>query len=232
VAVEEKVVNKDGKIETIAIPVEMPDGVSHEGVFGETETFEKREMGSNTKGAPAGISPCIAKPVNAPGPTGGSYAKVETVKKYKVNNKSPRSVSTTDSDDEGNPVTTVKPEMKIDDSLKNIADRVKSEGKDGNLKLANVEVRNGKIQLILTVTHVSAKMLSKLKDAGFSTISISKPQKLVTGVVTVDQIAALSKLDFVLKIEPMPSFAKSATIVTEDESSFAWIMKKVLGMLN
>lgn len=34
VAVEEKVVNTSGKTTTVAVPVEMPDGVSREGVFG------------------------------------------------------------------------------------------------------------------------------------------------------------------------------------------------------
>ncbi|MDX1979041.1 MAG: VIT domain-containing protein [Bryobacteraceae bacterium] len=35
VAVEEKVVNEGGKVRRVEVPVEMPEGVSHEGVFGE-----------------------------------------------------------------------------------------------------------------------------------------------------------------------------------------------------
>jgi hypothetical protein len=35
VAVEEKVVNEGGKSRRVEVPVEMPDGVSHDGVFGE-----------------------------------------------------------------------------------------------------------------------------------------------------------------------------------------------------
>lgn len=35
VAVEEKVVNENGKPRRVEVPVEMPDGVSHEGVFGD-----------------------------------------------------------------------------------------------------------------------------------------------------------------------------------------------------
>jgi len=34
VAVEKKRVTKNGKLETVAVPVEMPEGVSYEGVFG------------------------------------------------------------------------------------------------------------------------------------------------------------------------------------------------------
>lgn len=38
VAVEEKVVNEGGQVKTIQVPVEMPDGVSYEGVFGKNDT--------------------------------------------------------------------------------------------------------------------------------------------------------------------------------------------------
>jgi Ca-activated chloride channel family protein len=39
VAVEEKVVNEGGQTKTIQVPVEMPEGVSYEGVFGEADGF-------------------------------------------------------------------------------------------------------------------------------------------------------------------------------------------------
>ncbi len=48
VAVEEKVVNEDGKPRTIQVPVEMPEGVSYEGVFGND--------GQQYPGAPAQLS--------------------------------------------------------------------------------------------------------------------------------------------------------------------------------
>ncbi len=37
VAVEDKVVNKDGKSVTVSVPVEMPDGVDYKGVFGDDQ---------------------------------------------------------------------------------------------------------------------------------------------------------------------------------------------------
>lgn len=43
VAVEEKTVTKDGVTKQVTVPVEMPDGVSREGVFGE-ETRSRRQM--------------------------------------------------------------------------------------------------------------------------------------------------------------------------------------------
>src|SRR5690606_14849568 len=37
VAVEERVVNENGRPRTVQVPVEMPDGVSYEGVFGDRD---------------------------------------------------------------------------------------------------------------------------------------------------------------------------------------------------
>ena len=48
VAVEKKVVNEGGRQRTIDVPVEMPDGVSYEGIFGET-----REDLARVRNAPA-----------------------------------------------------------------------------------------------------------------------------------------------------------------------------------
>jgi Ca-activated chloride channel family protein len=41
VAVEEKVVNVDGKPQTVVQPVEMPEGVSYEGIFGESSVQDE-----------------------------------------------------------------------------------------------------------------------------------------------------------------------------------------------
>ena len=53
VAVEEKVVNVDGKPQTVTQPVEIPEGVSYEGVFGEQAPLARGSYlgGAITKGA-------------------------------------------------------------------------------------------------------------------------------------------------------------------------------------
>lgn len=52
VAVESKVVNLDGKPRTIRVPVEMADGVSYEGIFGQ----ERLDRGRNLRAAPATLA--------------------------------------------------------------------------------------------------------------------------------------------------------------------------------
>ncbi len=59
VAVEEMVVTEGGRPRTVAVPVEMPEGVSHEGVFGEESSFKTNAASGGTinRMMPAGPAP-------------------------------------------------------------------------------------------------------------------------------------------------------------------------------
>jgi Ca-activated chloride channel family protein len=46
VAVEDRVVNRGGRLETVTVPVEMPQGVTHEGVFGEAQADASGRVGA------------------------------------------------------------------------------------------------------------------------------------------------------------------------------------------
>ncbi len=193
VAVEEKVVNKDGKLVTVPVPVEMPDGVSHEGVFGK-DSVENEKLGSLAGGKT--YSRMAPKPLvkKQPGPS----APPPPV------NQAP--ISPAPEEDVDAPVARdVTPVSKIGDSLKNIDKKVKEEGTNGNLKLENFEVKDGKVEVILTVTHISEKVLAKLKEIGFVLKTHSKAHNVITGVIAVDKIEELAKLQFIQKIDPSPS---------------------------
>ena len=53
VAVEEKVVNVGGRQRHLEVPVEMPEGVSYNGIFGEAETKGKQQLFGFGRGAMA-----------------------------------------------------------------------------------------------------------------------------------------------------------------------------------
>lgn len=77
VAVEEKVRNEGGKQVTVQVPVEMPEGVSYEGVFGEKEMADKSVMAAGAMPPPppsvmAKRSAAPAKPMPSTGQGGGS----------------------------------------------------------------------------------------------------------------------------------------------------------------
>lgn len=66
VAVEKKIVNIGGKQRTVAVPVEMADGVSYEGIFG-----KEAEMKSKSRGSLAFAAPARSGGPGAPGGMGG-----------------------------------------------------------------------------------------------------------------------------------------------------------------
>jgi hypothetical protein len=109
----------------------------------------------------------------------------------------------TESDDSGAyGLPARNPEEKIDASLKNLATRVRNEGSNGSLALDGFEVKAGRVQLIVTMTHVSRRVLAKLKSLGFAIDTSSNTYKMVRGSIAVDKIEELAKLTFVEKIEP------------------------------
>ncbi|MBS1954646.1 MAG: VWA domain-containing protein [Cyanobacteria bacterium SZAS-4] len=83
VAVEEKTVTKDGVVKTVTVPVELPDGVSREGVFGEPmpsspmpqQAFGGAYMNSKGLSPSARYSMAPMKAYNNYAP-GGGYAKM------------------------------------------------------------------------------------------------------------------------------------------------------------
>jgi len=86
VAVEEKVVNVDGKPQTVTQPVELPEGVSYEGVFGEQAPLARGSYlgGAITKGA--SIMPRTRSSRRAPAYSGGrSRGSVAPAEIYRNN---------------------------------------------------------------------------------------------------------------------------------------------------
>ena len=188
VAVEDKVINKDGKLVTIPVPVEMPDGVSHEGVFGEArdETprshYGKRGHYKSIARRPVKTAPLPTAP---PPPVSPAPLPLE--------------------DDMDRPDENQKqPVEKMDKSLSGLAEKVEKEGKNGNLNLSGFKVRNRKVAIILTVTHISKKVLEKLKKAGFVLLNYSKNNKVIKGSIPVEKLEGLKKFRFIKRIEPMP----------------------------
>lgn len=63
VAVEEKVVNRDGKPETVVQPVELPEGVDYKGVFG--EVAQEPQLLKMDTGATRGVLGLLRAPLSA-----------------------------------------------------------------------------------------------------------------------------------------------------------------------
>jgi Ca-activated chloride channel family protein len=83
VAVEERVVTDGGQPRRIEVPVELPEGVSYEGIFGKDE--EKRATGSIATPTTKGLSN-IGGIAYGTG-SGASYPKLKPMMRRRVNSR-------------------------------------------------------------------------------------------------------------------------------------------------
>jgi Ca-activated chloride channel family protein len=174
VAVEEQVVTKDGQPRTLQVPVEMPEGVSYEGVFGEADG-PNMQMASNLSyaakaGSALGLSASMPRASRAMAPppitnpaTGHDKGKEQAGDRKTL-------------------------ESKLHPALLEVWDCWQ---KTPN-KCAFVQ--DGKVKIQIWLTTDSQTVLDRLKALGFELIVHRSGEKTVVGKLAVAQVQALSRL--------------------------------------
>lgn len=199
VAVEEKVVNVNGQPRKVDVPVEMPEGVSYEGIFGDSEAINGRMLGKAHKGSSANSTHYFA------GAVGGSAGV-------------PASAPSR---------TRAAEELKLQMLPELQADKAIAEGKEDALKqlqslspeerrkvLLNAKVTaelrdkftkspgsTEKIEVQIWLNPLPKDGLDKLKSLGFELIAELKSGKLLLGTITLDKLDKIVELPFVRRIE-------------------------------
>jgi Ca-activated chloride channel family protein len=187
VAVEEMVITEGGQPRTVAVPVEMPEGVSYRGVFGEGQANAPRAAkvkAGACLGFAAAAAPATARPME---------------------------VEAKECDDRAiGPPPKATPaerrawilEQRLDDFLRGLAEKVAREGRDGNLKLSKVEVKGGMVEVQVWLSDASDAAIEKLKAAGLEVLLQPRAGKLVIGRIKVELLETLALLDVVKFVEP------------------------------
>jgi Ca-activated chloride channel family protein len=175
VAVEEMVVTDGGKPRRVDVPVEMPHGVSYEGVFGNTQESDRMVM---TAMAPAQMQ----SRANSGGFVAGSVGN-------RVQVAPPPPPASADvsrkSAAEGAAMRDeLRRELKLDPTL---------------LK------RTGKVLVQVWLLDASDAVLAKLKVLGFEMTVRPGAMKMVTGRIDVARLKALSELPAVKYVGPAPA---------------------------
>lgn len=199
VAVEEKVVNVNGQPRKVDVPVEMPEGVSYEGIFGDSEAINSRMLGKAQRGSSANSA------YNFAGAVGGSAGV-------------PASAPSR---------TRAAEELKLGMLPELQADKAIAEGKEDALKqlqslspeerrkvLLNAKVTaelrdkftkspgsTEKIAVQIWLNLLPKDGLDKLKSLGFELIAELKSGKLLIGTITLDKLDKIVELPFVRRIE-------------------------------
>jgi len=188
VAVEERIVTQGGVPTTVAVPVEMPDGVSYEGIFGEGGRFQTQAYGATTaslSSAPAvgarSVSPSLKKDKASPMAPPAPYPAKESEKTQ-------------------NP-SAPNPMDKLAAPLQGLASKVWNEGVNGDWVSDQVTVTAWLVRISIQVDPLTADNLAALEALGLSVES--KAGGTITGALDARKLADLVRFDFVKKVEPL-----------------------------
>lgn len=208
VAVEEMTVTVGGEPTTINVPVEMPDGVSYEGIFGDRITPARmgqlqtfgyaggkkahagrgrggRNVFGGIAGRPAAPPPTVKRRLDIQGGVAMNESSVEERLDLHEEKASPLS--------------------KLAEPLRDLAEKVEKRGRDGNLTVGKLKVVDYKVDVMVFLSDASEKTLKALKKLGFVQTGESKTIKLLIGTIDVRKLEDLAKLEAVISVKPVRS---------------------------
>ncbi|GMV94111.1 MAG: hypothetical protein AMXMBFR82_38890 [Candidatus Hydrogenedentota bacterium] len=184
VAVEERVVNENGRPRTVQVPVEMPDGVSYEGVFGDRDDgamLMGRAAGAVPQSAPMAASKGIRLESSAPmAPSEGEVAADEAVGQEVLPESETRVLS------------------KLSPELRGLAAKVRN----GNYTEGVVKVRNGIVRVFVKVEKIDLETARAIRDAGGKVVAEMHSENTLYVAIPVELLETLAALDFVKAVLP------------------------------
>jgi hypothetical protein len=223
VAVEQRVVNVNGKPLRVDVPVEMPDGVTM-GVGQQLEDLTVRFQSGGGRGAVARSMSLYAKPTTlkeseqlrqlatSAGVGGGGFGATIAGKPASAP-AGTSSLSAADKRKAGVEILSDEARSKTDGLSLNIqssqeqllAQLRAAKLSTGLLSLfddkGQVKKPAEKLTVQLWLANVPKDVRGKLKAAGFNLQAVLLADRLYLGTVTAKQLEALVKLDFVIRIE-------------------------------
>jgi Ca-activated chloride channel family protein len=233
VAVEEVTITKGGKPTTVAVPVEMPEGVSYEGIFGEQQQQQRFGRGAV---AAAGVPGMYATGASGGFASNGalyqrSLSEVRQPQKVALSTASaaapaPPASAPAPGQAAGRPVTGTTrladreeaavvtesvdaskaapdPAMKLDESIRDLAEVIDKQGRDGSFTSDKVTVTDYRLDVMVFLSDASPQTLESLKKLGFVTSGESKAVRLLFGTIDVRKLKELAKLNAVRSVKPV-----------------------------
>src|SRR5580658_1568013 len=219
VAVEEQVVTKDGKPQRVEVPVEMPEGVTYEGVFGDkykrwldaptagNTAYSKRL--SNKSGATAnhaggaGVGSGAGGGIGVGGGIGGGGCNVQAAPPPLTS----QATVVTGGGATAPPATAdEKPagarallESKLHPALLEAFDCWKNSGQNCKLE----QVKDGRVEVQLWLTDDSSAVLEQLKALGFTTSQMQPKEKSLVGHLPAEKLVDLARISAVRFVAPV-----------------------------
>ena len=183
VAVEEMVVTEGGQPRRIDVPVEMPEGVSYEGVFGTRGEMEMAKMSAAPAQGMFRRSGGLTWSANSSAPP--PPMMMERAARDYARPASPEE----------------QKRLKLHPSLTAVVERLKKPGTRPAPEEAKF-VRNGKAEIQVWLSDTSPETLKQLKALGFEIVLEPKTARMVIGRLPIEKLAALAELKGVRYIAP------------------------------
>jgi hypothetical protein len=224
VAVEEITITEGGTPRRVEVPVEMPEGVSRRGVFGDKdeESADKLQLAAN---APMPI----AQPMQSIGGAGGGAKEVVTIAPRPEPQKTTKGrgkggagggigygtgrgagvglgggdLPTVKADGAPTPAERERAQMlsKLHPVVAAVVERLKNKTQPTASEAKFV--RNDKAGIQLYLADKSPETLAQLKKLGFEVIAEPQSAKMVIGRIALDKLEELAKLKAVVYVAPM-----------------------------
>jgi len=213
VAVEEMIVTDGGQPRRIDVPVEVPEGVSRQGVFGREE--KEQFAGKKYAYAPTPMMQSVSVVPRTNGPPSPPPSKVKVANANRSGGGGSggsgramnMSVDGVDVD-----ARTLSPEELKQAALRArfspvvfaVIDRLKKKNPQPAADEAKF-VRDGKAEIQIWLTSKSPEVMEELKKLGFEIILDPKSATMVIGRIQIEKLAALGELKFVRYVAPQTS---------------------------
>jgi Ca-activated chloride channel homolog len=186
VAIEELTVTVAGEPITIAVPVDIPAGVSYEGVFGQATAF------ASTRSQPSMASSPVSRAMKSLVHVGGSVPAERVIRQRQEEMR-----------DAAERDPSMVMQAKLAEPLRGLEEQVAKAGMDGNLSLGKLRVVGHRVDVMVYLRDTLPQGIDALKQLGFVQTGESKAARLLIGSIDVRQLAELAKLDAVIRIAPV-----------------------------
>jgi Ca-activated chloride channel family protein len=210
VAVEERVVTKDGKPQRVEVPVEIPEGVSYEGVFGDRQPTTQGQVMLYSM---ARISRGVARKMQVGRGVGAGVGGGIAAGSYSTNGVPPGPPPPP-------PASTATETVNVEADSVSVADKTKPTGERAVLEsklhptlLAAFDcwkqsgdnckmVHDGKIEIQIFLTGTQPEISDQLKALGFEA-KANSARKVLAGTLPIEKLQALIQITAVRFVSPL-----------------------------
>lgn len=220
VAFEDMVITEGGQPRRVEVPVEMPEGVSYQGVFGEAEekakVYKSVANGRGAVHAPVAPAPRLAydgsqaspqtarpqaeSPRRTEGTGSGIGAGVGPGKNSTVRASQSADVDKADGTTAPKDVAAQRLRAKLEPQILALIERLKNKGQPaaGEARF----VHNNKAEVQVWLTDKSEKSRALLKQMGFEILLDPSNPRLLIGRIAIDKLEEFAKLGPVTYLAP------------------------------